>query len=150
MIFKKVEPKPYIKLRIIATLIDLFIFGIVVFGYIYVFGESNDKGELVVHGAAVLPVVIIWLFYFPGTEAINGATPGHDICKLKVVDLNGKKISFSPAFKRRLCDFIDLNLYGIPAMICISKTEKHQRLGDLWAGTLIVKKEDIIETEVTF
>jgi uncharacterized RDD family membrane protein YckC len=37
-----------------------------------------------------------------------------------------------------LLDPVDFFFYGIPALVAISKTEKHQRLGDLWAETIVV------------
>ena len=61
-----------------------------------------------------------------------------------------KFITFSNAFKRRIIDIIDIFFYGIPALICICNTPKYQRLGDLFADTLVVKKSDIVETEVVF
>jgi uncharacterized RDD family membrane protein YckC len=103
-----------------------------------------------VNGLPALPIFIFWFLYFVGTETINQATPGHDIMKLTVVKSNGSKISFGDAFKRRIVDPIDILFYGIPALICICHTQKFQRLGDLLADTVVVKKSDIIETEVIF
>ncbi|RVU00051.1 RDD family protein [Mucilaginibacter limnophilus] len=150
MIFKQVNPKPHIKSRIIATLIDYAIFSVFSVIYIIAFDDDPEPGRATVNGLPALVPVLLWFVYFPLLESINSTTPGHDICKLKVVGLKGQKISFGQAFKRRICDFIDLGLYGLPALICVAKTEKHQRIGDLWAGTLVVKKEDVEETEVTF
>jgi len=144
-----VIPRAYIKLRIFATLIDYGIYGIFYFGYIYAFNESTQAGNMTVTGLTALPIFLVWFLYFVVIESISG-TPGHDICKLKVVKINGSKISITDALKRRICDPIDIMMYGIPAIICISKTEKHQRIGDLLANTLVVKASDITETEVIF
>ena len=150
MILRKVEPKKYVKLRIIATLIDYGIYiGLTVL-YIYVFGHQNDSGGMEVDGLSVFPLIIFWFLYFVIIEAFNQSTPGHDICKLIVVKTTGEKITFSDAFKRRIVDFIDIGMYGIPALICIYNTPKYQRLGDLLADTVVIKKSDIIETEVLF
>jgi len=97
-----------------------------------------------------LPIFIFWFLYFVVLETVNQATPGHDICKLIVVRSDGQKITLYDSFKRRVVDMIDIGIYGIPALICINKTPKHQRLGDLLADTVVVKKSDIIETEVIF
>ena len=149
MKFYKAEPKPYLKLRSLATLIDYGIFLFLCFIYIYVFGNKTESGwEL--NGFPVLVIPVSWLLYFVVTEAMNQATPGHDICKLKVVKPDGGRISLSEAFKRRICDPIDIGIYGIAALICISKTQKHQRIGDLLADTVVVKASDIIETDVLF
>ncbi|GAB3934194.1 RDD family protein [Mucilaginibacter myungsuensis] len=145
-----IQTRPNIKLRIIATLIDYGIYFTVAITYIMFFGEENGNGTTSVNGLAALPVFILWFLYFVVTEAVNQATPGHDICKLKVVGMKGEKIGFTQAFKRRVVDPIDLLPYGIPAFICINKTPKYQRLGDLFAETLVVKRSDIVEEEVSF
>jgi len=146
----QVEYKKYIKLRIFATLIDYTIYVIVFWLYVYCFGTKNGAGGYEVQGMPALPIFIFWFLYFMGTEAINGATPGHDICGLIVVKSNGEKITLADVFKRRTVDFFDIIPYGIPALICINNTPKYQRIGDLWANTVVVKKSDIIETEVDF
>ncbi len=58
----------------------------------------------------------------------------------------GEKISISNSLRRHIVDAVDIFFYGIPALICIYKTPKFQRLGDLLAETVDVKKTDIIET----
>ena len=149
MIFCTVKPKPHLKLRIIATLIDYGIY-FVFYVYLYIFDEDPKPGLATVTGVMTLPIFLIWFTYFVGIESCSQASPGHDIVKLKVVTENGLKPSLSSIFKRRLLDPIDIFFYGIPALICILKTPKHQRLGDLWANTLVVKTTDITQKEVTF
>jgi uncharacterized RDD family membrane protein YckC len=75
-------------------------------------------------------------------EGIDGATLGHHLFKLKVVKLNGERIGLREALKRHLLDGIDLFFYGIPAFITIRNTEKHQRIGDLWAKTFVIDLND--------
>jgi uncharacterized RDD family membrane protein YckC len=150
MKFYTVTPKPYLKLRILATLIDYGIFTILFWIYIYSFGYRTGENQWGLEGIPVMIVPIFWFLYFVVLEAVNQATPGHDICKLKVIKPSGHKISFSDAFKRRICDPIDIGIYGIPALICISKTVRHQRIGDILADTVVVKQGDIEEKEVIF
>jgi uncharacterized RDD family membrane protein YckC len=150
MIFLTVKPKPYIKLKILATLMDYGIYLIFYIVYLCIFDENPEPGEATVTGIMFIPVVIVWFIYFVVIESITQATPGHDIVNLKVVTDAGTKPSFSSILKRRLLDPFDIFMYGIPGIICISKTPKHQRLGDLWANTLVVKTTDITEKEVIF
>jgi len=150
MIIRKVEPKRYLGLRIVATLIDYGIYFIVVFIYIMMFGAQNDEGGYTVSGSLALIPIIFWFLYFVLLEAVNQATPGHDVLKLIVVKTKGDRISFTDVLKRRIVDMIDIAFYGIPALICICNTPKFQRIGDLWADTVVVKRSDIIETEVIF
>lgn len=139
--------KPHLKLRIFATLIDYGIYFTLAYFYVLLFGEETSDGGYQVTGLAFHPIWIFWIIYFVGLEAFNSATPGHDVFKLKVTKMTGEKIGFKEAFKRRICDPLDIFFYGIPAIICITKTDKHQRIGDLFAGTVIVKKDDVIETK---
>ncbi len=150
MKFTKVLYKRYVKLRILATLIDYTIYWAVVFIYIFCFGSKNKEGNMEITDFAVVPLFIIWLLYFVVLEAFNQATPGHNICKLVVVKSEGDKISFGDAFKRRVLDIIDICFYGIPALICIYNTPRFQRLGDLFADTVVVRKSDIKQTERAF
>jgi uncharacterized RDD family membrane protein YckC len=150
MKFRRVEYKKYIKLRIIATLIDYGIYILLFYLYVDLVGTENSDGSKEVNGLPAMLIPLFWFLYFVVLEAVNQATPGHDICKLIVVKSTANKISLGDAFKRRLLDPIDIFLYGIPALICINKTPKFQRLGDLWADTVVIKKTDIIETDVQF
>ncbi len=150
MIIRRVESKRYLGPRIAATLIDYGIYFILFFLYVYTFGQKTDEGGYEINGVLALPIPIFWFLYFVVLESVNQATPGHDICKLIVVQTSGERITFSNALKRRIIDIIDIFFYGIPAIICICNTPKYQRLGDLFADTLVIKKSDIVETEVVF
>ena len=150
MKFYAVNTKPYIKLRIIATVIDYGIFFALYYAILYTMGENQGDGKYVLYGWPVLIIPICWTIYFVITEASNQATPGHAICKLKVYKTNGRNPGFTDAFKRRVCDPLDIFIYGLPALICILKTPKHQRLGDLFADTVVVKASDIEIKEVEF
>ncbi len=146
----EITAKPHLKLRIFATLIDYGIYLAIFWLYCSVFGTTTSDGSWEVTGWPALPIFLLWFAYFPGMEALNGATPGHDIFKLKVVTADGIKPGFGTALKRRICDPLDIGIWGLPAIILVSKTAKHQRIGDILAGTLVVKKEDITEKEISF
>ena len=150
MIIRRVEPKRYLKQRILATIIDYGIFFIVTVIYCVSLGTESSEGVYSVYGLLALPIPILWFIYFVVLEAVNQASPGHDICKLVVVKTDGGKIGFTDAIKRRILDIVDIFFYGIPALICICNTPKFQRIGDLFADTIVVRRTDIVETEVSF
>jgi uncharacterized RDD family membrane protein YckC len=150
MQIRRVEPKRYLRLRILATLIDYGIYFTLFYIYVSALGVTKSDGGFELTGWPVLLAPTFWFVYFVVLEAFNGATPGHDICKLTVVKANAEKLTLGDAFKRRIIDLIDIFFYGIPALICICNTPKFQRLGDLFAGTVVVKKSDITVTEVVF
>ncbi|WP_026705877.1 RDD family protein [Flavobacterium soli] len=128
--------------RISATLIDYGIYLLFFSTYISIFGTANLEGGKTVNGFLALPLFIIWLVYFILIEFFNGATLGHHCLDLKVVTLKGMNIGFMQALKRHLLDPIDILFYGIPAIIAIKNSEKHQRLGDMWAKTIVIDTKD--------
>ncbi len=130
------------KKRILATLLDygLFLLGAIV--YIYYFGEPDENGGMKVEGLKTLPIIIVWFLYFVVIESINGATLGHQAMNLKTLTTNRKSTSFEHALKRHLLDPIDIFFYGIPAIISIKNSDKHQRIGDMWANTVVVDTND--------
>jgi predicted RNA-binding Zn-ribbon protein involved in translation (DUF1610 family) len=60
-----------------------------------------------------------------------------------VVSKFGCRISFSQAFKRHLLDFLDYSFFGLVAVVTIKNTPDHQRIGDLWAKTIVIGSEDV-------
>jgi uncharacterized RDD family membrane protein YckC len=134
--------KPNLQKRICATILDYAIYFVTFYIYVSIFGEINEEGGQSVSGLAGLPVIITWFIYFVVIEALYGATLGHQSLNLKVLDTNRKNIKFTQALKRHLLDPIDILLYGIPAIIAIKNSDKHQRIGDMWAKTIIVNTTD--------
>ena len=82
------------------------------------------------------------MIYFVVIESSLSSTLGHYILGLKVITNENKRINFLHSLKRHLVDPIDFLIFGLPALISISNTQNHQRLGDLWAKTFVVKDID--------
>lgn len=124
--------------RIPATIIDLTLFYVFFFTYAYTYGEPDDGGYTV-SGFAALGVPAIWFLYFPLTEALGGQTLGHKLMGIKVVSKSGKPITFSQAIRRRVCDIFDLHFFfGLIGFLVVRSSPDNQRLGDMWAGTIVV------------
>ena len=136
------KTKTNIKKRIIATLLDYSLFFIPVYIYVMYFGQSNEEGGKTLTGNMALIVPIVWLIYFVIIEAYWGATFAHQALNLKVFTAEGKEIKWTHALKRHLLDPIDIFFYGIPAIIAIKNSKKHQRLGDMLANTVVVDIND--------
>lgn len=134
--------KTNLRKRIYATLLDYGLYLLVFYVYVMFFGHDNDEGGQTVSGLLALPIFIAWFIYFVVIEAFYGATLGHQGFNLKVLTLNRKDIEFIQALKRHLLDPIDIFLYGIPAIIAIKNSDKHQRIGDMWAKTFVVDTTD--------
>ena len=82
----------------------------------------------------------IYTGYFALFEVLwNGQTPGKRQVGLRVIDVSGRPITAYAAIIRNLLRLVDQlpGFYAI-AIVSVLVTERHQRLGDLAAGTVVV------------
>ncbi|HET7216595.1 MAG TPA: RDD family protein [Vicinamibacterales bacterium] len=85
---------------------------------------------------------LLYYGYYAGFEAVwGGQTPGKRVVGLRVITLSGQPITTYDAILRNLLRIVD-QLPGIYAVgvLSIFFTEKHQRIGDLVAGTVVVQE----------
>jgi uncharacterized RDD family membrane protein YckC len=133
--------------RFVAVLLDHLIqagfyfvfvlFGAIVFGAVA--NRINLLGKWILAAFIALNFLLIW-GYFTLFEAFwHGQTPGKHIMKLRVIKDSGRQITLFEAMSRNLLRIIDylpsFYLVGVITMLC---TKRHQRLGDLAAGTIVV------------
>lgn len=83
-----------------------------------------------------IPFVFYGLFF---EIFMDGQTPGKRVIKIKVVRLDGTQATIGDYLFRWLFSIIDFQLSGAVAVITIAMNGKGQRLGDLVAGTTVVK-----------
>jgi uncharacterized RDD family membrane protein YckC len=138
----KLSYKTNLRKRVIASLLDYSVFLIPACLYILVFGHDNVEGGKTVSGLLAIPLPICWFLYFVVVESVYGGTLAHQALNLKVVTLKRDIPNWTQNLKRHLLDPIDILFFGIPAIISIRNTDKHQRLGDLWAETIVVDIKD--------
>jgi uncharacterized RDD family membrane protein YckC len=127
--------------RIIATLIDYTLIFCFYLFMIYRYGKSDGDGTYALFGLKAFIPLAFWFIYLVIIESIFGATAGHFIMGLKVIKTDKSPIDFTASMKRHILDPIDFFL-GIPAIISINNTPLGQRLGDLWAKTIVIKDKD--------
>jgi uncharacterized RDD family membrane protein YckC len=128
--------------RIVGRILDLIflaayiivIFAIIGFGKLGGFMENHVWFLLFF---IIFPVV----FYDLLSEMfLNGQSLGKKIMDIKVISLSGGQASFSQYLIRWLFRIVDFSLSGsIVALITVAVSEKKQRLGDIVAGTVLVK-----------
>jgi uncharacterized RDD family membrane protein YckC len=138
----KIITKPYLKRRIIAGIIDYGIICSFSFTLIFTMGIPDNDGNYHLDGLPALIPMAFWGIMTIGFEQWFGATLGNSIVSLTPVSINGfrKKLTFVQSLKRHLLDPIDMSIFGLIGYINIKNTEKNQRLGDLWAKTIVVDK----------
>jgi uncharacterized RDD family membrane protein YckC len=95
-------------------------------------------------------IIVFWLValiaYFVVFEAVWGRTLGKLITGTIVIDRDGRAPGFAKAIARTLLRLIEVNpvlIGGLPAGIALLVTKRHQRMGDLLAGTYVVRKKHL-------
>ncbi|NOT75012.1 MAG: RDD family protein [Cyclobacteriaceae bacterium] len=123
--------------RIVAYLIDGIIKVIFVLAIIAIYIGINQFESWVWIIAAAIPVFLYHLLF---EIFMNGQSPGKLIMRIKVIRLDGTPATVGDFLLRWIFAFIDLHLIGgAVAVLCIAIGNKGQRLGDMVAGTTVVK-----------
>jgi uncharacterized RDD family membrane protein YckC len=93
----------------------------------------------------IILIFLIWSSYFIVFEwRWNGQTPGKRWLKLRVIREDGRPITFWEAAVRnllRLFDIMPLPFYSI-GLISVFISTRDQRVGDLVAGTVVVRERE--------
>ncbi len=125
--------------RILATLLDyLFFFGytLLVLLFLGAIGDAmEDNIWLII--VIFLPILLYDLLC---EMFFQGKSFGKMIMKIKVVKLDGTQAGFGAYLLRWLLRIIDTRLFsGAIALIAILANGKGQRIGDMAAGTTVIK-----------
>ncbi|MDQ2086601.1 RDD family protein [Herbivorax sp. ANBcel31] len=88
--------------------------------------------------------ILNWLYFSLYESSSHQGTIGKRILKIKVVDINGKKISFLKATARYLCKFISAAIF-LAGYIMAAFTRKKQSFHDMITDTVVIKKNSTIE-----
>jgi len=132
--------------RILAWLIDSILLVVVLTVLVLALADfvRSSDGELVrveLPKGTILLALGIPLGYYMVFELLFGATIGKLLLGLRVIKVSGEPYDVGAVLVRNLFRFIDaipLGLYVV-GLICIAMTDKKQRLGDIVAGTAVVK-----------
>lgn len=109
---------------------------------------GEDAAAIVLAASVVLGFLTQW-GYFAGFElAWQGQTPGKRMFGLRVVTLDGGVPGPLPVLVRNLVRMVDLlpGIYGVGA-ITMLLSRRGQRLGDLAAGTVVVREDAALDLE---
>jgi uncharacterized RDD family membrane protein YckC len=89
----------------------------------------------------VVSIFAVLYFYNVLFEVLaQGRTPGKRATHLRVVREQGTPVDLPASLVRNLLRLIDELLFGLPALVAIVLTKHNQRLGDLAAGTLVIRE----------
>lgn len=134
-----IRTQPKILKRSVAALIDYGLYLVFFSWLVGTYGVPNEEGGYTLsNDPKGWWIFVFWFIYFPVIESFRGQTLGKLALGLRVVTKSGNPISFGQALKRHLVDVIDLFSFGIVAILTIKNTPDHQRVGDLWAKTIVI------------
>ena len=127
--------------RFVALLVDTLLQGVIFVGVIVLLVVSGGDGftAFAVMGFTVFSLLFVYPVAFE--LAAGGRTPGKRWSSLRVVCDNGSTVTFRASALRNLVRLVDMlpGLYLVGA-IAIFATRNNQRLGDLAAGTIVVRE----------
>ena len=128
--------------RTLARLID---FGFFLAAYLLSLIIYTLVARTVGASLALTIIVIVYLclfvFYDLACETLmDGQSFGKRIMKIKVISIDGGRPRFSQYLLRWLFRIIDFSLsLQLCGLLCAALTEKQQRVGDIVAGTTLIK-----------
>jgi uncharacterized RDD family membrane protein YckC len=131
--------------RILAYLLD----SVILIAYIIVVVAAFINMGLEIMWIWVMTILVPMFFYHLAFEVfMNGQSPGKRVLSIQVVRLDGTQPSIGDYLFRWLFGFVDFYmLSGALAVVIIAAGGKGQRLGDIVAGTCVVKL--IAQREIT-
>ena len=128
--------------RFMAEIVDAALILLMVLALIAVAAIAGGTAGLVIFSVAVGGLMLISVVYHVAFEVLaGGRTPGKRLNALRVVMDGGEPVGVRASTIRNLVRLIEgPPLFYVPAVISILVTRRNQRLGDLAAGTLVVRE----------
>jgi uncharacterized RDD family membrane protein YckC len=130
--------------RVVATLVDVVLFTILLIVMSALFGTSTagDGGvSFQLTGLPFLIYLLITILYYIILEGTVGQTVGKMLLGIQVVrEGTGQTPGMGAATIRTLLRIIDGFFFYLVALIVVLVSGKNQRLGDMVANTLVVRK----------
>jgi uncharacterized RDD family membrane protein YckC len=137
--------------RFIALLIDTLIWaaGLLVLAILaWLFRPAMQAfSNLSYQWTVAIVTLIMFLLnwgYFTLFEAFwNGRTPGKRVARIRVIQRSGRPIGIFESMARNFVRYVDqIPFFYAVGVITMFATRQHQRLGDLAAGTLVVRDRE--------
>lgn len=152
--------------RFLAVVIDHMIqllSGIIVFWMVRVtdilsgvsFSSSSDENYKWIMVILIVSIFLIFTGYFIFFEWFwNGQTPGKKLMKLRVIREDGRPITLWESMARNLLRIFDAipGMFYSVGLIAIFASTKDQRVGDMFAGTVVVREraDEVTTFSTTF
>lgn len=129
-----------IQQRILAYLIDIGIYFLFYYVLIIIVVFGLIANNYIISNNYYYIIVLTFVFYSLFMEWISrGRSIGKYIMKIRIIQLNEDPPNFVQLLTRWLFRMIDIILsFGAVAILSIRGSQNSQRLGDLFAGTVVI------------
>ncbi|WP_183563640.1 RDD family protein [Mucilaginibacter sp. SP1R1] len=127
--------------RLLASVLDWFmIFGVFIIIAFITILFIDDKATRITAALGILAVVPVvkFVYHVIMESSAKQATFGKQILKIRVVDMQGSRISAGKAISRNLCKIFSALPFCIGYLLAFF-TKQQQCLHDMMAGTLVIK-----------
>jgi len=143
--------------RFLAGFVDSFLQAIVIValgaaaGFMRWMGGVDDTRVWAGVAVVLMSAMLIIIAYYMAFELLwGGQTPGKRAAGLVVVRDDGGPIALNESAIRNILRFVDiLPIYYTVGMISILATKQCKRLGDMAAGTIVVKVREFVPEELS-
>jgi uncharacterized RDD family membrane protein YckC len=127
--------------RIVARLIDLAIF-ILVGIFCAIMGASFNIQDIA-GNVFLIVYTVLFVFYDLLCEILlNGQSAGKKVMKIRVISQDGAQPRISQYLLRWLFRIVDFGVgFGAIALVIAAISENDKRLGDIVAGTILIRTE---------
>ncbi len=131
--------------RIIAHLIDSVVYFIWAMLVALALNKTGMNEKFLFFVVIVIPI----MFYHLLCEVFfNGQSVGKRARDIRVIKLSGEAPSIGDYLLRWMFRLIDTGVStGVVAIVCIASSQKGQRLGDMAAGTCVIKERAVRDRE---
>jgi uncharacterized RDD family membrane protein YckC len=127
--------------RFLARLLDTFVQSLCIIALVVIAVITNDSIGGWGLAFAIVGFFLVMFVYDVAFEVLaSGRTPGKRAAGIRVVGLRGQPVGFRESAVRNVVRLLDLSIAYLPAVLAILTTSKNQRLGDLAAGTIVVRE----------
>jgi uncharacterized RDD family membrane protein YckC len=135
-------PAATVGVRLVSGAIDLLAEGaLLAIAYLVAFVAVSGSDDALVAVASIVSTVLVLVGFPTAVETLTrGKTLGKLALGLRTVRDDAGPISFRQAFLRSLVGVVEIWLLaGVPALLCALVSRRGKRLGDMVAGTYVVR-----------
>jgi uncharacterized RDD family membrane protein YckC len=129
--------------RIVGYLIDSLV--MIAYLVVLVFISLSLVSNRFIYHYTWVPFIFyipIYFYTLAFEVFMNGQTIGKRVMKIKVISIDGAKPTLGQYLIRWIFRLVDISLsFFLCGIICIAVSERKQRVGDMVAGTAVIKTE---------